>query len=63
MYMIAVFILSLIALIPPIYVTFYTDVDCYENTMAHFSIFKNLTNFIKLDMLKPPIPGIPKERL
>lgn len=62
-YLFIVLILSVIALVPPVYVTFYTDVDCYENTMAHFSIFKNLTNVIKLDMLSPPVPGIPKEQL
>lgn len=62
-YLIVVFLLSLVALIPPVYVTFYTNVDCYENTMAHFSIFKNETNIIKLDMLSPPIPGLTKDQL
>lgn len=62
MYLVAVFLLSLVALIPPVYVTFYTDVDCFENTMAHFTIFKNATNIVKLDMLSPPIPGLTKEQ-
>lgn len=63
MYLIAAFLLSLVALIPPVYVTFYTNVDCFENTMAHFSLFKNATNIVKLDMLSPPIPGLTKEQL
>lgn len=54
-YILLLFMLSTISLIPPIYVKLYYEGKCSENTLAHFHLLtRNLSYHLKADMLSPP---------
>lgn len=55
LYLIIFISFSLLALVPAIFVTFYSDSTCSENTLYHFySTTGNFSYFSKKHLLRPP---------